>query len=202
MRIPAISRRIAAGLVLFLASQAGATPQDARDDAREAQGARPQTAPVVSPDIVISQVYGGGGNTGATWRNDFIELFNRGAAPVNIAGWSVQYASATGSSWTNRTNITAGVLNPGQYFLIQQAAGTGGTQNLPTPDLIGTIAMAGGAGKVALVTNQVNLACGTNCDTDPSVRDFVGYGPTANDFEGTGPTAILSNTTAALRNGN
>ncbi|MEQ1530867.1 MAG: hypothetical protein ABL925_16240, partial [Methylococcales bacterium] len=32
----------------------------------------------VSPNIVISQVYGGGGNTGATYKNDFIELFNRG----------------------------------------------------------------------------------------------------------------------------
>jgi predicted extracellular nuclease len=173
---------------VILAGQTGAA----------AQGSRAHTAPIVSPDIVISQVYGGGGNAGAFWRQDFIELFNRGAAPVNVAGWSVQYTSSAGSSWTNRTNITAGVVNPGQYFLIQEAAGNGGTQDLPTPDVVGTIAMGGTAGKVALVTNQVNLACGTNCDTDPSVRDFVGYGG-ANDFEGAGPTAVLSNTTAALR---
>ena len=37
-----------------------------------------QQARAISPDIVISQVYGGGGNSGATLTNDFIELFNRG----------------------------------------------------------------------------------------------------------------------------
>ena len=47
--------------------------------------------------VVISQVYGGGGNSGATYRNDFVELFNRGAEPVSLAGWSIQYASATGA---------------------------------------------------------------------------------------------------------
>src|SRR4051794_10638611 len=85
--------------------------------------ARPAQA--VSPDIVISQVYGGGGNSGATLRNDFIELFNRGATAVDITGWSIQYASSAGSSWS-RTNLT-GSIQPGQYYLIQEAAGTGGT---------------------------------------------------------------------------
>src|SRR3989304_934077 len=42
-----------------------------------------------SPNIVISQVYGGGGNAGATYTHDFSELFNRGASPVSLAGWSV-----------------------------------------------------------------------------------------------------------------
>jgi uncharacterized protein len=50
-----------------------------------------------SPHIVISQVYGGGGNSGAPYTHDFIELFNRSSEPVSLAGWSVQYASATGS---------------------------------------------------------------------------------------------------------
>jgi predicted extracellular nuclease len=52
-----------------------------------------------STGIVISQVYGGGGNSGATLKNDFIELFNNGASPVDISTWSIQYASATGASW-------------------------------------------------------------------------------------------------------
>ena len=59
--------------------------------------------------IVISQVYGGGGNTGATLRNDFVELFNRGNAAVNIGGWTVQYASASGSSWDRA--MLAGLFN-------------------------------------------------------------------------------------------
>lgn len=51
----------------------------------------------VSPDITLSQVYGGGGgNVGAPYNHDFIELYNRGAATVTVTGWTVQYASATG----------------------------------------------------------------------------------------------------------
>ena len=96
----------------------------------------------VSPDVVISQVYGGGGNSGATYKNDFIELFNRGTAPVSLNGWSVQYASSTGTTWS-KTILTNVVLQPGQYYLVQEAVGTGGTVNLPTPDATGTIAMSG-----------------------------------------------------------
>src|SRR6476661_2917198 len=68
--------------------------------------------------VVISQVYGGGGNAGATYRNDFIELYNATTSPVSLNGWSVQYASATGTSWqvTPLTNVT---LQPGQYYLVQ-----------------------------------------------------------------------------------
>src|SRR6266478_3434783 len=71
-----------------------------------------QQAQAVSPDIVISQVYGGGGNSGATWRNDFVELFNRGTSAVNVAGWSVQYAASTGVNWS-KTDL-AGTIQPGQ----------------------------------------------------------------------------------------
>jgi len=101
----------------------------------------------VSGGVVISQVSGGGGNTGAQWKNDFIELFNRGASPVNLSGMSVQYASSTGSTWAV-TALPAVTLAPGQYFLVQEAAGAGAQPNLPTPDASGTIAMAAGAGKV------------------------------------------------------
>jgi hypothetical protein len=57
-----------------------------------------------SSSIVISQIYGGGGNSGATLRNDFVELFNRSSAAVSVAGWTIQYASSTGSSWDRVTS--------------------------------------------------------------------------------------------------
>src|SRR5262247_2862819 len=155
----------------------------------------------VSPDVVISQIYGGGGNAGATLTNDFIEIFNRGSAPVDLTGWSVQYAAAGGTTW-QRTNLPATTLAPGQYLLVQESQGAGGTQPLPTPDAIGNIAMAATSGKVALVTNTTLLTCGTSADclANPAVRDLVGFGTSASAFEGAGPTAPnLSNTTAALR---
>jgi predicted extracellular nuclease len=142
-------------------------------------------ASAASPDIVVSQVYGGGGNSGATLKNDFIELYNRGSEPVSVDGWSVQYASATGTSWT--PTALAGTIRPGRYYLVQEAAGANGTQDLPEPDARGTIAMSATAGKVRVVTGGGD------------VRDLVGYGG-ANESE-TAPAPGLSNTTADLRNG-
>jgi predicted extracellular nuclease len=149
----------------------------------------------VSNTIVISQVYGGGGNAGANYRNDFIELYNRGVTPVNVTGWSVQYASAPGSTW-QRTNLS-GTIQPGRYYLVQEARGNGGTIDLPAPDAVGTITMSATAGKVALVSNTTLL--GGSCPL-ASVVDLVGYG-SANCSEGSA-TASLSNTTAANRIGN
>src|SRR5689334_7812371 len=106
--------------------------------------------------IVISQIYGGGGNTSATLRNDFIELFNRSDKAVSINGWSVQYASATGSSW-DRT-LLSGTLQPGQYYLVQEAQGNGGSISLPAPDLSGGINLSATSGKVALANNTSNLS--------------------------------------------
>ena len=153
----------------------------------------------VQAQVVISQVYGGGGNSGATLKNDFIELRNNGPTAVDLTGWSVQYASSTGTTWNGRTNLS-GSIPAGGFYLIQQAQGAGGTVDLPTPDATGTIAMAGTAGKVALSRSTTALtgACPT---ADANMVDFVGFGSAANCFEGSAPTGTLSNTTAALRGG-
>lgn len=146
-------------------------------------------------DVVISQVYGGGGNTNATLKNDFIELFNRSSEAVDLSAWSVQYASTNGNSW-QVTRLT-GTIQPGQYYLVQEAAGTGGNTSLPQPEVTGSIPMAGGAGKVALVSSQTALS-GTN-PSSGALQDVVGYGSGTNFYEGSGPTGTLSATLAALR---
>ena len=64
----------------------------------------PLRAQGVASSIVISQVYGGGGNQGAVLTNDFVELFNRGDFTIDITGWTVQYASASGENW-QRTDL-------------------------------------------------------------------------------------------------
>jgi predicted extracellular nuclease len=147
--------------------------------------------------VVISQVYGGGGNNGAPLHNDFIELFNAGANAQNLDGWSVQYASSAGSTWNNATALPAITLQPGHYLLIAEAAGTGAGDPLPTADVTGTIAMSGTAAKVALVDTTTALS--GSCPTDASVVDFIGYGAAATCAEGT-HSNDLSNATAAIRN--
>ena len=147
-------------------------------------------------DVVISQVYGGGGNAGSTIKQDFIELHNRTAASISLAGWSVQYAATAGTNWA-KTDLS-GSIPAGGYYLVRESQGAGGTVDTPTPDATGTIAMAAGAGKVALLSNATLITAGTTCPTTGAV-DVVGYGTGTNCFEGTGPTGTISATLAALR---
>jgi uncharacterized protein len=178
-----VSRRRATHAVLLISalllSLAPAVPSAAQEPA--------------GPAVVVSQVYGGGGNSGATFTHDFVELFNRGDTAASLAGWSVQYASAAGSTW--QVTGLSGSLAPGQYYLVQQAAGTGGSQPLPASDATGATAMAAGSGKVALVGSTTPLS--GSCPA--GAVDLVGYGSTANCFEGGGPAPTLSNPVAALR---
>ncbi|HLO36293.1 MAG TPA: ExeM/NucH family extracellular endonuclease [Candidatus Deferrimicrobium sp.] len=166
----------------------------------------------VSPDLVISQVYGAGGNSGALYQNDYVELYNRGAAAVDLDPYSIQYASATGtgnfgSSATQPTELPPYVLNPGAYILIIEAGGINGSP-MPNPNITDgdPISMAAGAGKVALVTGDASLGCNggsTPCSATALARivDLVGYG-TANFFEGAGPAPAISMTLADFRAGN
>ncbi len=166
----------------------------------------------ISPSIVISQVYGGGGNSGGVYTNDFVELFNLGSTTVSLAGWSIQYASATGTGnfGANTTAITplSGSLAPGQYLLVQEGAGSTVWAPLPTPDVTdgSPINMSGTGGKVALVNTTTPLGCnGGSTPCTPAqllpVVDLVGWDG-ANYFEGSGPAPATANTTAILRNNN
>jgi len=143
--------------------------------------------------IVISEVYGGGGNSGATLKNDFIELYNPTSSDIDISGWTVQYRSATGDFDKKDDNLELKLVNAvikaGGYFLIQAAKGTGGTEDLPTPDATSsTITMSKDSFKIRLL------------DAEGNVVDFVGVG-SASEFEGS-PTPAISNSTSAQRKDN
>ncbi len=128
--------------------------------------------------IVISQVYGAGGNVGAAWNRDFMELFNRGSTPINLAGMSVQYQSAAGTTW-QATALPAFMLQPGQYFLVTGAGSTVG-KDVGTADHTGTLNLSGTTGKVALASVATAM---TVADGGGKILDLVGFG-TANRFEG------------------
>ena len=170
-------------LILFAAIAAGVSPHFNRPVA------------ALSPDIVISQVYGGGGAAAdSTYANDFVELFNRGPASVDLSGWSIQYASATGTGLLGgadeRITLLSGTLQPGQYLLIEGVTSALGGGALPTPDITDAtpIDIGGSSGKIALVTSIAALGCNggtTACEAGQLalIKDLVGYG-TATFFEG------------------
>lgn len=154
--------------------------------------------------VAISQIYGGGGNAGATLRNDFVELFNRSASSVSLSGWCLEYASAAGTfTLGNNQNVPlSGSITPGGYYLVQLSQGTGGTQNLPAPDATGLTAMSATAGKLALLNSCATALGASEPVLGGRVVDFVGYGSTASQFEGAGPSVAPSNTIAILRANN
>lgn len=148
-------------------------------------------SPIRAQSVVISEVFGGGGNTGAPYLNDFIELYNNSLVAVDLTGWSVQYASATGTTWQVH-GLPSFSLGSGQYFLIQETAGPGNGIALPPPDATGTLAMSFSNGKVALVNTTTALS-GAN-PSGAQIIDLIGYG-TVNGFEGAA-APVLSNTTS------
>ena len=151
--------------------------------------------------IVISQVYGGGGNTLAPYQNDYVELYNPGTIAFDLAGWTLQYASATGSGWASSTQPLGGIIAPGEYYLVSLATNGAVGAELPPPNISGEINMSGTTGKIALVSNGDPLD-GVCPLSDPDLVDFVGYGTTANCREGATNAPAPSNTTAAFRKGN
>jgi predicted extracellular nuclease len=179
---------------------AGCKPDSDPEDIRAAQAALGPP----NPAIVISQVYGGGGNSGAPFKNDFVELFNRSQSTVTMTNWSVQYASATGTGNFNSNPVTTidATLAPGQYLLVQMAAGTGTAPALPTPDVNGSVNLSATGGKVVLVNTNAGLACNggsTSCTAaqEASIVDLVGWDG-ANYFE-SAPAPATTNPTAVLR---
>jgi uncharacterized protein len=171
-------RRLAlaiAGAVLVFAAPASAAP---------------------STGLVVNEVYGGGGNSGATFQRDFIEITNRSTAPVSVDGWSVQYHPRSATGTWQVTQLT-GSIAPGAFYLVAEAQGTGGTQPLPNPQVTGTIAMSGTDGTVALVNATTALTCADSASCRSASVDLVGYG--AAELSETAPAAGASSTASVQR---
>jgi len=145
--------------------------------------------------VLISQIYGAGGNSGALYNADFVELHNRSASSASLTGWSIQYASASGTSW--QATALTGSIAPGKYHLVKLSSGTTGSA-LPTPDSTGTINMSGTNGKVAL-RNTATAFTGSSPIGQTGLQDLVGFG-SANTYEGAAAPAP-SSTTAIFRAG-
>ncbi len=136
----------------------------------------------VSPHLVISQFQTGG--VGIP-NDEFVEIFNRGADPIDLNGYRVVYRSASGSNdvanplafWTSST-----VIPPGGYYLIAAAQYDGAA----TPDRIYDpnalmVSMGGGGGGLAIRLGDNNTG---------AIIDSVGWGTATNIFvEGTATAA-------------
>jgi len=142
-------------------------------------------AHAASTSVLISAVYGGGGNSKAPYQNDYIELYNAGSSAVDLSDWTVTYYSSSGNSG-GTTGLTGKTIAAGGHFLIQEAAGTGSAAALPTPDASGSVNMSSTKGSVVLRNGDATI-------------DTIGFGDVTSSYlEGTAAPAI-SNTTSDVR---
>jgi hypothetical protein len=161
-----------------------------------------------SNDLVLSQIYGGGGNSGSTLTNDFIELHNRGSIPVDLTSLSVQYQGSTGTTWAF-TALPSQMLAAGAFFTIREAKGSAGTTatpaDFPTGTAAGLINLSASAGKVALASTNTSgtaIALSSQCPTT-GIIDLVQFGTNTNACaEGSAAPATSDNVGSIVRGAN
>jgi hypothetical protein len=180
-----------------------------------------------SNSLMITQFYpmgGTGGSAPSTYTTNYVEIYNNGYAAIDLTNWTIQFQAASGAMSTSTSyylggstvtyaNGFTGILQPGQYMLVQTATAGAGNANLSssiTPDLnitATTPTVAGGtaaiatlfnatAGQIALVNGTTPVTC---TGTTPSgAADFVGYG-TASCYEGAGAVAMSTGSSTKVR---
>ena len=176
------ARRVLAGL--FVVAAVGVVPL----------AASPPAGAVMESGLVISQVYGGGGTSGATYNSDFVELFNRGSNTESLLGWSLQFAAGGSNTWS--VMPLSGTLEPGKHLLVKLGSSGSSGASLPAADMVNTgIDLGTQSAKVAI---RANTSAFTSCAEGWSI-DLVSYGY-ADCAEFT-PGPVGSATTGALRRG-
>ena len=159
-------------------------------------------AQAASTGLIITEVYGGGGNSGADLNADFVELKNIGASSISLNGKSLQYRSSGGTGAANGVATLSGTVPAGETFLVQTGPlGDPDGAALPAADLLVTgVNMAGSNGTVWLASSTTGqtLPTGPLPASQAGVIDLVGFG-TSNTYEGTGPAPAPSTTTSTAR---
>jgi YD repeat-containing protein len=159
--------------------------------------AGPRKAGAVSSTVTISQVYAAGGESGATFQNDYVVLFNNGITSIDISSWSLQVevAGPVGPMW--EVIPLCDEIPHGHYYLV--ALGSGGPAGIPLPasDCSGTVDLPSTTGKIALVSGTSSLS-GTCPPPTAGVVDFLGYGSSVDCSEGS-PAGSPAPTTALFR---
>ena len=124
-----------------------------------------------SGSVVVAEVFAAGGNSGAGYTNDYVELFNRGSGAVAVDGWTLQYASASSTTW--QAAALSGTIPAGGRYLVQLASGGTNGAALPAPDATRTSNLAVTGGKVTVVDDANPLSCGASagsCSALPRSR--------------------------------
>ena len=160
----------------------------------------PASANPAGTGLVISEVYGAGGNVGAVYNADFVELFNPTSAAISVTGDYVHYRAGTGGSGGSPFALTGSVPAGGHYLIQMSTAGTTGAP-LPTPDAVATPAfnLAAAGGQVYLLSSSTPVTTNGNQAGVAGIVDMVGA-TAATSFE-TAATSAPASATSSLNRG-
>ena len=147
-------------------------------------------------NIRISQIYTRGGEAGATFQNDYVELFNRGNVDVDVSGWSLNLTNFSGippNIQYSATNIKFSsaislIISPGSHLLIRFGGSGSFGQPISIADIdLNPVPLSDTGGQIVLLAKDKTLPFGY-CPAAPDltgvVVDYVGYG-IAICYEGT-----------------
>jgi 5'-nucleotidase len=159
----------------------------------------PASANPSGTGLVISEVYGAGGNAGAVYNADFVELYNPTSSAIVLTGDYVHYRSASGTSGGTPYALSGSVPAGGHYLIQMSAAGTTGAA-LPTPDAVAAPAfnLAAAGGQVYLLSTSSPITTTGDQAGAPGVVDMVGAA-TATSFETTATTSAATATSSLNR---
>ena len=79
-----------------------------------------EITPIDKPELMIYAVYGGGGNGDATYKHDFVILYNNSNKEIDLTGFAIALYSAEGKDATVHT--LSGKVAPYSFYKVQCAS--------------------------------------------------------------------------------
>jgi hypothetical protein len=140
--------------------------------------------------VRISQIYTHGGESGASFRHDYVELFNGGPSTVDLFDWSLHISTVNGGVpdfSQSFFSIGHTLLEPGRYVLLKLGgAASANGPPLPAPDfnlafldfLNEPLNLKTNGANIALLREGATGPPPSGCPSLPSdgIEDYVGYG--------------------------
>jgi large repetitive protein len=139
----------------------------------------PPTNEIKPGDVVFSQIYPNGGNSGAFYRTKFFELYNNTDQDIDLSNWSIAYSAAATMNFGSGQALS-GVIKAHSYFLVAGNSGATG-QPLPvTPDVTVSLNPSGGTGGALVLAKKRTAVVNAQ---DPDAIDLLAYSNGSSSFK-------------------
>lgn len=73
----------------------------------------PGRAIAADQNIIITEVQTGSASSAS---DEFVEVYNNSNSDIDLAGWSLYYRSATGTSWTKKATVVTGTIKSKSFW--------------------------------------------------------------------------------------